>query len=1092
MRWVLSAQLVVAAAILGICSDVLATNHLVRINEVMVGLNGNSKIQFVEILVADDVQKAWGPAGTETVGRAMLEFADGNGTVVGRFVFSSNPAPGARTVLVATAEFAALPGAPAVDAIMPALAAANSGRVCWKGNPDNSRTFPVNQCVSYGDFTGNNFGAGPPVPDSLPITAAVSLKRVSGFDPAIDPNGNADFSVGLPTPAGTSAELSQAVVENRSAAGSIRFVEAPLVEQGRNLFTKETFGGNGRTCETCHIAPSFGMSPEDVANKSADDVLFIANANQDVNVLTVTSSSTTGFSQPSDFVGVVRDQAGVSAKILAGSGNRYLIVGGLGLTGLIRDDLGNQATLVSVRAGDLSKPNPSNGSPNGLEDQTGERLTRSNSPVFPEGRALVLENIDGFAALEVMRSSPHIINAKFSGPFGWSGEFPDLGEFAAGAIKQHFPRSLQRRAGIDFRLPTTQEKNALRAFQESLLFPADGNFDLDHYVTTAKQKRGRSLFFGPAKCSKCHSGPVLAAADGSVPGSVAGENASFDTGVSNLPINVEDALPSEPAMAGAGSSTRKFNTSALFGAAINAPFFHDHSAATLEDAIAFYDTRAFLNSPAGQLIGSIPAAGLAGPRADLVAFLGALKALPFEFPRQTNLASVVLGSGGSVVRTVRLFNTGSEPAVVSSTNVSGAEAQFRFRPNLSGVTIAAGGSVQIRITFQPNTLGKHEATFELAIVSGAQAWEIGLTATGVAVPDTTPPVVTPPGDLTAEATALLSPVSIGQAVATDDVGVVSVKNDAPSAFALGTTIVTWTATDAAKNSTSTVQRVTVVDTTPPVFGAIADVTVQATGVLTPITLDIPPASDLIAVARVESDAPMVLPIGIHVVNWTAIDSSGNLSQMLHRVSVEDRSAPEMKPLDSVQVEAEGLQTEVTLITPEIAEFGTLVSIVNDAPPRFGLGTTRVLWTAKDAAGNTGSLVVLVNVVDTTAPRLTAPADIVVPTREATIAIDIGKAAAQDVVGVVEVRNNAPAAFPQGKTEVVWTARDAAGNTSTAIQIVIVGADAESPGNPVSNSGDNSGGGSISISWFAVLLALILRRNPLLVRNGQGRTSAQSK
>ena len=238
IRWILSAQLVVAAAILGICTDVLATNHLVRINEVMAGLNGDSKIQFVEILVADDAQKAWGPAGIETTGRAMLEFADGSGTVTGRFVFSSNPAPGARTVLIATAEFAALPGAPAVDVIIPALITANSGRVCWKGNPDNARTFRVNQCVSYGDFTGDTFGAGPPVSNLLPITGAVSLKRVSGFSPEIDPNGNTDFAIGVPTPAGTSADVSQAVVENNVAAGTARLVAAPLVEQGRTIYER--------------------------------------------------------------------------------------------------------------------------------------------------------------------------------------------------------------------------------------------------------------------------------------------------------------------------------------------------------------------------------------------------------------------------------------------------------------------------------------------------------------------------------------------------------------------------------------------------------------------------------------------------------------------------------------------------------------------------------------------------------------------------------------------------------------------------------------------------------------------------------------
>ena len=75
--------------------------------------------------------------------------------------------------------------------------------------------------------------------------------------------------------------------------------------------------------------------------------------------------------------------------------------------------------------------------------------------------------------------------------------------------------------------------------------------------------------------------------------------------------------------------------------------------------------------------------------------------------------------------------------------------------------------------------------------------------------DTTPPVVTPPLDKTAEATGPLTSVAIGTAAATDDVGVVSITNDAPSGFSVGVTTVTWTATDAAGNKGTATQKVTV-------------------------------------------------------------------------------------------------------------------------------------------------------------------------------------------------------------------------------------------------------------------------------------------
>ena len=45
--------------------------------------------------------------------------------------------------------------------------------------------------------------------------------------------------------------------------------------EGERLFRKETFGGNGRTCETCHSPSTGTLSPEDVRLKSPSDPLFV-------------------------------------------------------------------------------------------------------------------------------------------------------------------------------------------------------------------------------------------------------------------------------------------------------------------------------------------------------------------------------------------------------------------------------------------------------------------------------------------------------------------------------------------------------------------------------------------------------------------------------------------------------------------------------------------------------------------------------------------------------------------------------------------------------------------------------------------------
>jgi cytochrome c peroxidase len=54
--------------------------------------------------------------------------------------------------------------------------------------------------------------------------------------------------------------------------------------QGRRLFDNETFGGNGRTCRTCHSHSSGTTSPEDAQRRLAvepSDPLFIADGSDD-------------------------------------------------------------------------------------------------------------------------------------------------------------------------------------------------------------------------------------------------------------------------------------------------------------------------------------------------------------------------------------------------------------------------------------------------------------------------------------------------------------------------------------------------------------------------------------------------------------------------------------------------------------------------------------------------------------------------------------------------------------------------------------------------------------------------------------------
>src|SRR5215510_2510349 len=55
-------------------------------------------------------------------------------------------------------------------------------------------------------------------------------------------------------------------------------------EEGKRLFERETFDGNGRTCSTCHTSATGTISPEDARSRfeaKPDDPLFLHDGSDD-------------------------------------------------------------------------------------------------------------------------------------------------------------------------------------------------------------------------------------------------------------------------------------------------------------------------------------------------------------------------------------------------------------------------------------------------------------------------------------------------------------------------------------------------------------------------------------------------------------------------------------------------------------------------------------------------------------------------------------------------------------------------------------------------------------------------------------------
>src|SRR3972149_455889 len=309
--------------------------------------------------------------------------------------------------------------------------------------------------------------------------------------------------------------------------------------------------------------------------------------------------------------------------------------------------------------------------------------------------------------------------------------------------------------------------------------------------------------------------------------------------------------------------------------------------------------------------------------------------------------------------------------------------------------------------------------------------------------DLTKPVITPPNDLFIEATGGLTPVSVGQAMATDASGIKSLSSNAPAQFPLGTTTIIWTAIDGAGNMGIATQEIRVVDTIPPTITALPEITIQAqTTEANLIELESPIATDAVGVISITNDAPEVFPLGETLVTWTATDvaanSSGNVASGQQLVSIVDKTIPVISPPSDIIFEATSLNENVIdLGSPLVTDVQNVI-ISNNAPQVFPFGETIVTWFVQDATGNSATVTQSVTVIDTTSPTLIIPEDITI---EATSVdnniVALGNATAEDVTGISTITNNSPSAFPFGTTVVTWTATDKIGNSVSAEQTVTV-------------------------------------------------------
>jgi gliding motility-associated-like protein len=295
----------------------------------------------------------------------------------------------------------------------------------------------------------------------------------------------------------------------------------------------------------------------------------------------------------------------------------------------------------------------------------------------------------------------------------------------------------------------------------------------------------------------------------------------------------------------------------------------------------------------------------------------------------------------------------------------------------------------------------NDAPTTYALGANTVTWTVtdgsGNTATAtqiVTVVDSEDPVITAPADITVAADAgscdaVASGVTLGSATTSDNCSVASTTNNAPATFTIGANTVTWTVTDAAGNTATATQTVTVVDTQDPVVSCPADVTAYADATTdgTSVSWSTATATDNCTVDTIYSSIAQntTFTLGTTTVEYYAIDAAGNTDTCAFEVTVLDTVSPVITNCPGTITQDNDLDScgaYVSWSSPTYFDNSGnyTVSSTHDSGDYFPVGTTTVTITVTDAAGNSTECVFDVVVEDNQAPT-------VVPVSSLTITLD---------------------------------------------------------------------------------------------------------
>ncbi len=345
-------------------------------------------------------------------------------------------------------------------------------------------------------------------------------------------------------------------------------------------------------------------------------------------------------------------------------------------------------------------------------------------------------------------------------------------------------------------------------------------------------------------------------------------------------------------------------------------------------------------------------------------------------------------------------------------------------------------------------------TFPLGVTT--VTWTVtdinGRTATceqDVTIVDNEPPTISCQAGIVVSADANAceaTGVTLGAPVTDDNCGVATVTSDAPGAFPLGTTTVTWTVIDNGGLSATCIQTVTVIDDTPPVpdLDPLPDVHGDVCGVT---NVNPPVATDNCGtITATTSDPTSFTLIGTYTINWLYTDANGNTLTQIQNVIITNNGDP-IPNIANLPTIREQCSATVSVIPGALSScLIPIVGTTSDPLTYNSQGNYVITWTYDDGLGRSNTQTQSVIIEDTIDPVITCPTDITQPADSgscnATVTIPI--ASCNDNCGCAGITNDytaggadASGTYPLGSTIVTFIATDNVGNTSTCSITVTV-------------------------------------------------------